>query len=144
MKLTRTGRVRLAAALWIAVAALLTYRGLVPHLGNMATTGGRALALGVGLLFGGAKGWFVLSKSAARTARYIAGRPERDWPWLAVHPVLYLLIPLMIGLGVLVRHRCAQEMPGVVVGLYVGVAAAMLIGCRGFRRPAAAAGPGGA
>ena len=132
MKLTRHGRVRLATALWIAVSVMLIWRGTDPFLGRMETTGGKVMTLLLAAVIGAAKGHFVIRKSAARTAKYIANRPERDWFWNAFHPVMYLIIPLMIAMGVWLRNYVGNDYPWIVVGVYVGVAAGLLASLRGF------------
>ena len=133
MKISRRARVGLATVIWIAVGVMLIVRGLFPHFENIDSGTGRMVALVLGVLVGGAKGWFVLSKSAKRTAGFIARRPEQDWPWMSFHPVLWAVIPLMIGMGVWLRHTFADSNPAIIVGVYVGIGAAMIIGSRGFR-----------
>jgi hypothetical protein len=146
MKISRQARIWTATIVWLAVAALLAWRGTVRsaegapdgYFAAIATTQGKLLALGLALLIGGAKGWFVLSKSAARTARFIMRRPERDWVWNSFHPVLYVLIPLMILFGWGLRHFWGAQHPALVVGVYVGIAVALLVGVRGFHQTLAA------
>lgn len=137
MKISRQGRVLLATILWIAVGLMLIWRGY-PFLGMIGSTGGKAAAIALGLLVGGAKGVFVLSKSARRTAGYIARRPEQDWLFLCFHPVLWAVIPLMILMGWALRTYVGADYPGVVVGVYIGIGAAMIVGSRGFRSAPAA------
>ena len=90
-------------------------------------------ALLAALVLGGAKGWFVLRKSAVRTVRFIERRPERDWIWMSLHPVLYIMIPVMIGMGLALRHFWGAEYPALIVAVYVGIAAALVVGCAGFK-----------
>lgn len=133
VKLSRNGRIRLATLVWFAVALMLLYRGLVPHFGNTDPVWVAVVAILIGAGIGFAKGKFVLRKSAARTAGFIGRRPEKDWFFLALHPVLYFLIPLMIGMGWLVKHYTSQDHPYVVVGLYVAIAVALVVGTPGFK-----------
>lgn len=142
MKISRSARIGLAWFIWAGVAGMLAYRGLVPHFSNIGSTGGQAMALLLGVVVGSVKGYFVLSRSAERTAKFIARRPDQDWFWFCFHPVLYVLIPLMILFGVVLRHYCQDSAPAVVVGVYVGIAAALLVGLRGFRRSALEDTPG--
>ena len=134
MKLSRGGRAGLATLIWIAIGVMLIYRGLVPHFSNIETTWGKALALVLGVIIGGAKGMFVLRKSAVRTAGFIQRRPEKDWFWFCLHPILYILIPVMIGFGLLLKHYFAGSNPGIVVAVYVGIGCALIMGSLGFRR----------
>lgn len=133
MKTSRRGRVTLATLIWIAVGVMLIWRGVVPFLGQIDSTTGKALALGLGAVVGIAKGMFVLSKSARRTAGYIARRPEQDWVFLCLHPILWAVIPVMIGMGLGLKALFAEGQPGIIVGVYVGIGAAMIVGSRGFR-----------
>jgi len=148
MKIGREGRIWTATIVWLAVAAMLAWRGTIRgdddhpegYFAAIATTSGKSLAVLAALAIGGAKGWFVLAKSAARTRRFIERRPERDWIWMSLHPVLYVLIPVMIAMGWALRHFYGREHPGLVVAVYVGIAAALVVGVRGFfaRAPATA------
>ncbi len=133
MKLTRTGRVRVATAVWLAVGVMLIVRGFFPYFFNIESTGVRALTLVLALVIGVAKGIFVIAKSAERTAGYIRRRPHHDWVWFSFHPVLYLVIPLMIGMGIALRVYAGPTMPWLVLGVYVGIGAAMIAGTRGFK-----------
>ena len=133
MKLSRSGRVGVATGLWLAVGVMLIVRGLFPHFANIDSMGVKVAAVLLGIAVGGAKGWFVLAKSAKRTAGFIARRPEQDWIWMSFHPVLWAVIPLMIAMGLTLKHYCAEDAPGVIVGVYVGIGAAMMVGSRGFR-----------
>ena len=132
MKLNRHGRVWLATAVWIAVALMLIWRGVFPHFSNIEAGWAKVVTLVAAIVVGLAKGVFVISKSAARTAAYIRRRPERDWIWNALHPILYLLIPVMILMGIMLKRWCKDDAPALVVGVYVGIGAALLVGSRGF------------
>lgn len=145
MKISRQGRIWTATILWIGVACMLAIRGTIVgsngHEGYLMrlSTGGKLAALAAAIVIGGAKGWFVLSRSAARTARFIERRPEKDWIWMSLHPILYVMIPLMIGLGLGLRHFYGEKYPALIVAVYVGIAVALLVGLRGFHsRPKAA------
>lgn len=132
MKLDRKARLVTATVLWLGVGLMLAVRAY-PYIEKIATTNGKLIALGAALIIGGLKGWFVLSRSAARTAGYISRRPERDWIWLSLHPILYLMIPLMVGLGLWLKHAYGETHPGLIVGVYYGIALALIVGTRGFR-----------
>lgn len=135
MKLSRNGRVTVARLLWVGAAVMLVWRGLVPHFANIDATWVKVVAVVAALAIGFGKGKFVLAKSALRSKRFIARRPERDWFWFSIHPVFFLLIPLMIGMGYTLRKYCADSAPGVIVGVYLGIAMALLIGSFGFGQP---------
>jgi uncharacterized membrane protein YwzB len=135
MKLSRNGRVSLARLLWIGVAIMLAYRGLVPHFSNIEATWAKVLAVVLALVIGFGKGKFVLRKSALRSKRFIARRPERDWFWFSIHPIFFLLIPLMIWMGSLLRKNFAADYPALIVGVYLGIGMALLIGSSGFSAP---------
>jgi hypothetical protein len=132
LKISRITRKNLMVAIWAVVAGMLAYRGCT-FLPDVEGTGDLVMWISIGLAIGAAKGWFVLSKSAARTCAYIDRRPELDWFWLSLHPVLYILIPAMIGLGEFMRETYGKSIPGLVAALYLGVAVALLLGLRGVR-----------
>lgn len=132
LKISRITRKGFMIGIWSGVAGVLAYRGY-PFLIEVEGTGDLVMWACIGLAIGAAKGWFVLSKSAARTCAYIDRRPELDWFWLSLHPVLYILIPAMIGLGVFMRRTYGESMPGLVAALYLGVSVALLLGLRGVR-----------
>ena len=133
LKISRITRKGLMVGIWSGVAGMLAYRGY-PFLSAVEGTGDLVMWISIGLVIGAAKGWFVLSKSAARTCAYIDRRPELDWFWLSLHPVLYVLIPAMIGLGAFMRHTYGESIPGLVAALYLGISVALLVGLRGARR----------
>ncbi len=112
----------------------LIYRGLFPYFGQIESTMTKVIVLVLILAIGIGKGIFVISKSTARTAAYVARRPEQDWIWLSFHPVLYVLIPVMIAAGLFVRHQYGATMPALIVGLYGSIGLALLVGVRGFMK----------
>lgn len=132
LKISRITRKGFMVGIWSGVAAMLAYRGY-PFLSAVEGTGDLVMWISIGLVIGAAKGWFVLSKSATRTCAYIDRRPELDWFWLSLHPVLYILIPAMIGLGHFMKVTYGESMPGLVAALYLGVSVALLLGLRGVR-----------
>ena len=121
-----------AATIWTAVAISLIGRGLVPYFANIESTTTRIVALVLAFVIGVPKGLFVISRSTERTARFIAKRPEQDWIWMSFHPVLYLLIPLMIAMGIFLRSHYGVSNPELIVGAYVAIGLALLVGVRGF------------
>ena len=135
MKIARSARKKTATVIWIAIAVMLIYRGINGNWANIDSTTSRVLALVAAAILGGGKGIFVIAKSARRTAAYINSRPEQDWIWLSLRPILYFLVPLMIGMGWTLRHFCAESYPALVLAVYVGVGAALLTGIRGFFAP---------
>lgn len=132
MKISRRGRVRVATVLWLAVGTMLIARGW-PFFAAIASTQGKVITLAIALAVGIGKGLFVLSRSAARTAGFIRRRPEQDWFWFSVHPILYALIPLMIGVGLTLKHFYGQSFPALVAAVYFGIGAALIAGTKGFR-----------
>ncbi len=138
MKVTRKTRFMFAATIWTLVAVSLIGRGLFPYFGNIDSASTKGIALLLAVLIGVPKGLFVISKSTERTANYIARRPEKDWIWMSFHPVLYLLIPLMIAMGLFLRKHYGHTNPELIVGVYVAIGLALLVGVRGFGRAYAA------
>ncbi|MFT7617212.1 MAG: hypothetical protein ACI97A_000846 [Planctomycetota bacterium] len=134
MKVSKKVRFATAMVVWLAVAVMLIYRGLVPHFGNIDSNMAKIVALSLAAVLGIAKGIFVISKSTARTAAFIIKRPSQDWIWMSFHPVLYVLIPVMILFGYWMKDMYAVSKPEVVVGVYVGIGIALLVGIRGFRK----------
>ncbi|MCB9834111.1 MAG: hypothetical protein H6807_16740 [Planctomycetes bacterium] len=129
MKISRGGRFWVAIVLWCAVAAMLIFRGLHFAWHQIPEMNTKLIALGIALVIGVAKGYFVISRSAERNAGYIARRPEQDWFFLCFHPVMYLLIPLMIGMGLALK---AYAQPVIVLAVYVAIGVALLTAARGM------------
>jgi hypothetical protein len=68
----------------------------------------------------------VLRKSSVRILKRLDNGPERapfyqTWP-----PYLLLLIPLMIGGGIALRHFYGKEHPALILAVYAGIGAALL------------------
>jgi hypothetical protein len=78
------------------------------------------------------KGLAVLTKSAKRSIRYIESRPAMDSAFRSFHPIFYIVIPVMITMGLLVRHFWRETHPGVVAAVYVGIGAALVSSARIF------------
>ncbi len=135
LKISRKSRKGFMVGIWAAVACLMLYRAC-PFL--LASQDSEPVWMwpAIGLLFGGAKGWFVLSRSATRNGAYIDRRPEQDWFWLSLHPILYVLVPMMVGFARLVRYWLDGSLPGLIGAMYLAVAVALLLGTRGIRRTA--------
>ena len=97
----------LAGIFWLAIGLLLTARGvftLMAAQSGGASTQGLALAAGLGLVIGLAKGRFVLSKTARRNRDRIAALAEPVKPWQLFSMKFYPLILLMMGMGMAIRH----------------------------------------
>lgn len=125
-------------AVWVAVGAMLLFRGgrmLVVE--SEATIWVRVLAAAVGLGLGALKGTFVLRRAAARNrARLVA--LERPGLFDLFTPRFLVLIGLMIGLGIGLRTMArAEVLPWAGVGaLYVGIGAALVASAPGYLRRA--------
>lgn len=142
MKIGRGARLKVATVMWIGVAVFLAWRGTIRHDPDHGAPEGffkaigsakwQAIALLAAAVIGGLKGRFVLQKSAVRTARFIQRRPESDWFWMSVHPVIYVMIPLMMGMGIALRNTMGKDHPALIVGVYCGIACGLLVGARGF------------
>lgn len=113
--------------LWVAVGVMLIIRGLPLFPETSSST--FLLALTLGLIIGGAKGLFVLSKTSTRNINRIQNLQD-PIKYTAIFPVLLLiLIPIMIGFGIALRHFI-ESIPGkgyTVGAIYVGIGAALVL-----------------
>ena len=128
MNLSQSSRALCGGVIWVVIGLSLAVRGTFPF-GTRAleaSVGLGLLALVLGLLVGGAKGWFVLRRSASRMISRIESRPAPEPFWQIYPPRLALLIPLMIGFGWTLKYLCAESQPGVIFGVYVGIGAALV------------------
>lgn len=129
--LSARGRALLGGVVWVAIGVMLIWRGFPYWAKSETSSPGWALwAVVLGLVIGGAKGVFVLRKSAARMIRRIESRPGRAPFWQIYPPYLYLLIPVMIGMGLALKSYYGESKPSLVLGVYVGIGAALL--CSSF------------
>ena len=122
----------LAGSIWGVVGLFLIYRGVglyeLAVQTQQATQQGIIISVIAGLIIGGAKGKFVLSKTARRNKLRI----EKIESPLKFHHVyaksFYLFIGLMIGLGFLLRW--GNEYLGgyvVVAAIYCGIGTALIV-----------------
>lgn len=132
MKLSQTGRKGIMVLVWLGAASALMVRS-ISFFDVVEESSSLALWIAVGAVIGGGKGWFVLSKSVRRNMSFIDRRPEKDWIWMSLHPVLYILIPVMIGMGMTLRHFYGESNPGLVGAVYLGISLALAIGLRGLK-----------
>jgi hypothetical protein len=135
MKLDGNQRAILAGVVWIAIGVFLILRGWW-HWEAFGDGSFPALPLAIGGIIGVAKGFFVIKKSAARMMTRIRAHPEPQWFWQMYPPYLYLLIPLMILFGWGLRHFFGEDHPGVVLAVFAGIGAALLVSSLPFFRRA--------
>jgi drug/metabolite transporter (DMT)-like permease len=118
-----------AGLLWSAIGLFLVVRGLFPYLDRVVQGSGAgtaALAILAGLAAGVLKGLLVLARSSRRVIARIEARPGKAPLWSMFPTPLLLVIPLMIGLGLGLRHLFGESSPALVLGIYVGIGAALL------------------
>jgi hypothetical protein len=130
--LTHYSLTRLAGVLWLLGGVILITRAwpMAFEALDEGTSGGLlAFALLLGTLMGGAKGKFVLAKSARRNIKRIQALPEPAAAWKAWPFYLYLVIPVMIAMGLGVKHLAkADQLPGgwaTACAVYVGIGMAL-------------------
>jgi len=132
MKLAERGRSLLAGTVWITVALFLAIRGWR----HWETFGDGSFPwpwLLLAAVIGGAKGLFVITKSARRIATRIAANPGPQWFWTIYPLQLLLVIPLMILMGWWLRTSAWGEgHAGVVLAVYAGIGAALMVSSRPF------------
>jgi len=130
--LTKSQLYTLAGSIWGLVGLFLIYRGMglyeLAVQTQQATQQGIIISLIAGLIIGGAKGKFVLSKTAKRNKLRI---DQLESP-LKCHQVyaksFYLFIGAMILLGFLLRQ--GNEYLGgylVVAAIYCGIGTALIV-----------------
>ncbi len=134
--MSQQGRRNLVAVVWIAVGAMLIWRGL-PYAGLIEWEGVQGLtgnnswiALGIGVVVGIGKGFTALRKGARRAVRHIVRQGEEAPAWTVFSPSMILLVALMVGAGLAIR--LSPYDPGIkawLVGiLYPGIGVALIIG----------------
>jgi hypothetical protein len=124
--------IQIAGGVWICVGAFLTIRGI--GLFDLATSQQGATSTGVtisvilGLIVGGAKGKFVLSKTAKKNKARINGLEEPVNIGQTFAKPFYGFIVGMMGLGFLLR-AFNEPLGGYVVvgGIYCGIGAALMV-----------------
>jgi hypothetical protein len=138
------GRRATVMVVWVAVGVLLIWRGL-PYTGLRESVDAdgdglldivglagneRWIALAAGVVLGIGKGMSALKKGARRAVRQIVDKGEQAAPWTVFSPAMILLVGLMVGAGLALRH--APYDPNVkawIVGiLYPGIGVALIIG----------------
>lgn len=123
--MTRSQRATFAGVLWLLIGSFLIFRGFL-HWNESGIPAFPVLPLALGVAIGAAKGIFVLRKSSKRILRRIADGPERAPVYQAYPPFLLVAIPLMIGLGLGLRHFFGAEHPALILAVYAGIGAALL------------------
>ncbi len=129
MNCSQSARATIAGLLWVAIGIMLLVRGFFPYFGITKDASGLNWALiciALGVVIGAAKGVFVLSKSSRRVIKRIEDRPGKAPFWSMYPIVLVILIPVMIGMGLALRHFYGASHPGLILGVYAGIGAALL------------------
>lgn len=123
MKLDRARRALFGGILWGTMGIVLIVRGIL--FGQDAFDDGTWLPWLVGgVVLGTAKGVFVLRKTCKRMLGRIEAMPGREPFWQIYPPRFLFTIPLMIGMGIGAR-MLFEKSPQVVLGIYVGIGAAL-------------------
>ncbi len=122
--------ITIAGSVWCAVGAFLIIRGYFLYQLADSSKNTIIISLIVALVIGGAKGKFVLSKTARKNKNRIEGLEHSP---LKIHDVFskvfYFLIIGMIGLGVALRtypHLVGGYV--VVAAIYCGIGMALIMG----------------
>lgn len=108
----------------------LPYLGLVQTDTVSLTPGELPMALGLALVVGVLKGWFMLRKSAEFAGRRML-REGLDAPWWTLfRPPVLLLLGVMVAMGVGLRHGpYDDQIKAWLVGIgYPAIAIALWIG----------------
>jgi hypothetical protein len=106
---------------------MLLWRGSSFWLRCLEDSRSSAILIAVGAVaVGGAKGWFVLRKSSKRMIARIGKRPGPRPVWETYPVYFYPLIGAMIGMGIGVRALWADDSPGIVALVYLGIGTALL------------------
>ena len=131
-----TARRWLVCVIWFAVGVMLIvrglpYTGLIDNADIVGLTGNDSwIALAAAVVVGVGKGLTMLKKGARRAVTQIMGKGETAPPWTIFSPIMYLLVALMIGAGMALRHGDydAGTKAWVVGILYPGIGLALMIG----------------
>ena len=130
------GRRNVVCVVWIAVGVMLFWRGL-PYTGLRADpdvvglTGSNVwIALALGVVVGIGKGMSALKKGAKRAVRHIVDQGEQAPIWTVFSVSMILLVGIMIGAGLALRHAPYDaDIKAWVVGiLYPGIGVSLVIG----------------
>jgi len=124
--------IQIAGGVWVCVGAFLTIRGIgffdIATSQQGATSTGVIISVIIGLIVGGAKGKFVLSKTAKKNKARINGLEEPVNVGQTFAKPFYFFIIGMMGLGFLLR-AFNESLGGYVVvgGIYCGIGAALVV-----------------
>ena len=135
--LNKNSLTSIAGGLWCAIGLVLIFRGLGLYqlAGQEQQSTQNAIIISVvsAMLIGLVKGRFVLSKTARKNKVRIDGLQDP----VRIHQIFskpfYFLIPMMMGLGVLLRSY--NEYLGgyvVVAAIYCGIGMALIISSRTY------------
>tara|TARA_B110000438_G_scaffold138356_1_gene133697 strand:+ start:1334 stop:1792 length:459 start_codon:yes stop_codon:yes gene_type:complete len=135
--LNRNSLTSIAGGLWCVIGTFLIFRGLglyqLAGQEQHSTQVSIILSVITAILIGLAKGKFVLSKTAKKNKARIY---ELEDP-VRIHQIFakpfYFLIPMMMGLGVLLRSY--NELLGgyvVVAAIYCGIGMALIVSSRTY------------
>jgi Na+/H+ antiporter NhaA len=137
--MTKSALKKFAGVLWIIPSGILLYRGSMwikdvwvsesPEANSHSTL---IIYIILGLLMGGAKGKFVLSKSAKRNMDRIDRLPEPVKAWQVFPVILLPLIGLMVafgmGLQALAKNKDVTWIGwGGCAAIYIGIGAALFV-----------------
>jgi uncharacterized membrane protein len=144
--LSKNSLTSIAGGLWCVIGVFLIFRGFglyqLAGKEQHSTQISIILSLITAVLIGLAKGRFVLSKTARKNKARIY---ELEEP-VRIHQIFskpfYFLIPMMMGLGVLLRYY--NEYLGgyvVVAAIYCGIGMALIVSSRTYwaKKPTASA-----
>lgn len=112
-----------AALLWTLVGTGLSAAGAVWSLSARRPL----VPLGIGLLLGALKGTFVISRAAVRNARRIVSRGDGKCLGGFLSLKTWLLVAVMMGSGMVLRHSGVPR--PILGGIYTAVGVGLLTGC---------------
>lgn len=120
--------------LWVTIGLVLCYRGFKFFPETTSSTFYIALILGA--IIGGAKGFFVLGKTAKRNINRITLLQKPVQYSSTIPLMLLILIPVMIAFGLTLRHFKNSIFGGdyTVGAVYVGIGAALIIASLNYWR----------
>ena len=124
--------IQIAGGVWVCVGAFLAIRGIgmfdLATSQQGATSKGVIISVIIGLIVGGAKGKFVLSKTAKKNKARINGLEEPVNIGQTFAKPFYGFIVGMMVLGFLLR-AFNESLGGYVVvgGIYCGIGAALMV-----------------